>query len=98
MPPKKRTVEVRRGRPPLPPEIRQSRQKRSIGVVEQADWDRWRLAAQVTGIPTTEFINLHVNRAANEILAGLTPQQLSAAKRKRVKSESASAAKAPKSK
>ncbi len=95
MPPKKRQVITRMGRPPLPPEIRQARQKRSIGVVEQADWDRWRLAAQVTGIPATEFIALHVNRAANEVLAELSPQQLSAAKRKLVKSKPAKTDKQP---
>ena len=98
MPPKKRQVLPRVGRPPLPPEVRQARQKRCIGIVEQADWDRWRLAAQVTGIPATEFIALHVNRAANEILAELSPQQLSAAKRKLVKSRPAKTDQQPTSK
>lgn len=82
MPPTKRTVTNRTGRPPLPPEIRQARQKRCIGVVEQAQWDRWRLAAQVMGIPTTQFIAAHVTTAADEVLAGLSPRQLSEAKRK----------------
>lgn len=93
MPPKKRKVQSVTGRPPLPPEIRQARQKRCIGIVEQVNWDRWRIAAQVAGLDTTEFITKHVNCAADEILGELSKQQLSAKKRKLVKGKAPKPAK-----
>ncbi len=88
MPPEKRKVHSLGGRPPLPPEIRRIRKKRCIGIVEQPDWDRWRMAAMASNEKDlSKFITLQVNRAADELLKQLSPQKLTALKEKVAKAK-----------
>ncbi len=64
------------------------RRKRSIGIVEQPDWDRWQIAAMASEeMALSEFISLHVNRATDEVLGRLSPQKLNAIKKKVARSK-----------
>lgn len=56
MPPEKRNVAAKRGRPPLPEGIRNARKQVAIGFVDHEVWDRIQLAAKVRKMTIKQFV------------------------------------------